>query len=90
MAIVMTFSIPMIHIFAVDTPLLLEPHDLIVDHSLPKEEANTQIIAARRYDTFWNTGDETLARACWRRILSTIHCRLGASRELPDRWQPRG
>jgi predicted ester cyclase len=46
-----------------DTPLLLEPHHLIVDHSLPREEADTQIIAARRYDTFWNTGDETLARA---------------------------
>ena len=63
MAIVVTFSIPIIYTFAADTPLLLEPHNLIVDHSLPKEQANTQIIAARRYDTFWNTGDETLARA---------------------------
>jgi hypothetical protein len=63
MAIVVTFSTPVIYTFAADTPLLLEPHSLIVDHSLPKEEADTQIIAARRYDTFWNTGDETLARA---------------------------
>src|SRR6266478_561439 len=63
MAIVLTFSIPVIYTFAADTPLLLEPHNLIVDHSLPREEADTQIIAARRYDTFWNTGDETLARA---------------------------
>jgi predicted ester cyclase len=63
MAIVVTFSIPAIYTLAADTPLLLEPHSLIVDHSLPKEEANTQIITARRYDTFWNTGDETLARA---------------------------
>jgi len=63
MAIVATFSTPVIYTFAADTPLLLEPHSLIVDHSLPKEEADTQIIAARRYDTFWNTGDETLARA---------------------------
>jgi predicted ester cyclase len=63
MAIVMTFSTPAIYTFAANTPLLLEPHSLIVDHSLPKEEADTQIIAARRYDTFWNTGDETLARA---------------------------
>src|SRR5882724_3102679 len=63
MAIVVTFSTPVIYSVAADTPLLLEPHNLIVDHSLPREEADTQIIAARRYDTFWSTGDETLARA---------------------------
>jgi predicted ester cyclase len=62
-AIVVTFSIPVIYTFASDTPLLLEPHNQIVDHSLPREDADAQIIAARRYDTFWNTGDETLARA---------------------------
>ena len=48
--------------YAADTPLL-EPRNLIVDHSLPREQADTQIIAARRYDTFWNNGDEALARA---------------------------
>ena len=48
--------------FAADTSLL-EPHNLIVDRSLPREQADAQIIAARRYDTFWNTGDEALARA---------------------------
>src|SRR5882724_11305067 len=63
MAIVVTFSTPVIYSVAADTPLLLEPHNLIVDHSLPREEADTQIIAARRYDTFWSTGDEALARA---------------------------
>src|SRR5947208_15293227 len=36
--------------YAADTPLL-EPHNLIVDRSLPREQADTQIIAARRYDT---------------------------------------
>jgi predicted ester cyclase len=50
-----------VHTFAADTPLL-EPHSLIVDRSLPREQADAQIIAARRYDTFWNTGDEALAR----------------------------
>src|SRR6266446_3370267 len=45
MAIVVTFSIPVIYTFAADTPLLLEPHNLIVDHSLPREEADTQNIA---------------------------------------------
>jgi predicted ester cyclase len=29
---------------------------------LPGEQADGQIIAARRYDTFWDTGDEALAR----------------------------
>jgi predicted ester cyclase len=51
------------HTFAADIPLL-EPHNLIVDRrSLPREQADAQIIAARRYDTFWNTGEEALARA---------------------------
>jgi predicted ester cyclase len=51
-----------IHTFAADPPLL-EPHNLIVDRSLPREQADAQIIAARRYDTFWSTGNEALARA---------------------------
>src|ERR1700684_3135270 len=63
MAIVVTFSIPVIYTFAGNAPLLLEPHNLIVDHSLLREEADTTIIPARRYDTSWNTGDETLVRA---------------------------
>jgi predicted ester cyclase len=48
--------------FAADTALI-EPHSLIVDRSLPGAQVNSQVIAARRYDTFWNTGDEALARA---------------------------
>jgi predicted ester cyclase len=46
---------------AADTALI-EPRSLIVDRSLPKAQVNSQVIAARRYDTFWNTGDEALAR----------------------------
>jgi predicted ester cyclase len=60
-AIAVMFSAPVTDTFAADTPLL-EPHNLIVDRSLPREEADAQIIAARRYDTFWNTGDEALER----------------------------
>jgi predicted ester cyclase len=60
-AIAVMFSAPVTDTFAADTPLL-EPHNLIVDRSLPREQADAQIIAARRYDTFWNTGDEALAR----------------------------
>jgi predicted ester cyclase len=61
-AIAVMFSAPVIYTFAADTPLL-EPQNLTVDRSLPREQADAQIIAARRYDTFWNTGDEALARA---------------------------
>jgi predicted ester cyclase len=61
-AIAVMFSAPVIDTFAADSPLL-EPDTLIVDRSLPGEQADAQIIAARRYDTFWNTGDEALGRA---------------------------
>jgi len=61
-AIALMFSAPVIYTLAADTPLL-EPHNLIVDRSLPREQADAQVIAARRYDTFWNTGDEALANA---------------------------
>lgn len=42
---------------------LVQPHALIVDHSLPKQQVEAQIRAARTYDTFWTTGDEAQARA---------------------------
>jgi predicted ester cyclase len=42
---------------------LVQPRSLIVDGSLPKAQVDAQILAARRYDTFWSTGDEGLARA---------------------------
>src|SRR5436853_5614508 len=47
--------------FAADTSLI-EPHSLIVDRSLPTGRVEGQVIGARRFDTFWNTGDEALAR----------------------------
>jgi predicted ester cyclase len=43
--------------------VLIAPHNLIVDRSLPRAQVNSQVLAARRFDTFWNTGDEALARA---------------------------
>ncbi|WP_109126410.1 ester cyclase [Dyella sp. C11] len=42
---------------------LVKPGTLIVDHSLPKAVASANQLAAQRYDTFWNTGDESLAKA---------------------------
>lgn len=41
---------------------LVVPRQLIVDPSLPKGIARANVLAARRYDTFWNNGDEALAK----------------------------
>jgi predicted ester cyclase len=35
----------------------------VFDRSLPKTQIDAQVQAARRYDTFWNSGDEALAHA---------------------------
>lgn len=42
---------------------LAQPRELIVDGSLPPQQRDQQIHAARLYDTFWSTGDEAQARA---------------------------
>jgi predicted ester cyclase len=41
---------------------LLQPKQLIADAGLPKAQADAQIEAARRYDSFWNNGNAELAR----------------------------
>ncbi|HDR8859299.1 TPA: ester cyclase [Burkholderia territorii] len=41
---------------------LLDPHNLTVAADVPATQARAQILAARRYGTFWDTGDATLAR----------------------------
>ena len=40
---------------------LVQPRQLIVDASLPEAQREAQILAARRYDSFWNNGEERLA-----------------------------
>lgn len=42
---------------------LVKPGQLIADKSLPRATHDAMVQAALRYDTFWNTGDEALARA---------------------------
>lgn len=42
---------------------LIQPQIMILDQGLPKAQLDAQVLAARRYDTFWNNGDEALARA---------------------------
>ncbi|MET3550999.1 ester cyclase [Burkholderia sp. 567] len=41
---------------------LVEPHSLTVAADLPAQKARAQILAARRYGTFWDTGDASLAQ----------------------------
>nr|WP_246794720.1 ester cyclase [Burkholderia perseverans] len=41
----------------------VQPKQLIADRSLPATQLAAQLHAARLYDTFWSTGDETQARA---------------------------
>ena len=43
--------------------MLIQPNTLIVDRSLSQQTLTSEILAARRYDTFWDKGDEALARA---------------------------
>lgn len=40
----------------------LKPHQLIMDKSLPQAQLTANESVAREYATFWNTGDESLAR----------------------------
>ncbi|WP_109482726.1 ester cyclase [Paraburkholderia sp. C35] len=42
---------------------LVQPHALVVDASLPKAIVDAEVLAARRYDTFWSTGDEAPVHA---------------------------
>jgi predicted ester cyclase len=41
---------------------LVQPKALVTDAHLSKTAANKLTLAPRRYDTFWNTGDESLGR----------------------------
>ncbi|MCP3383341.1 ester cyclase [Bradyrhizobium sp. CCGUVB4N] len=40
---------------------LVQPRQLVIDASLPEARREAQILAARRYDSFWNTGEEQFA-----------------------------
>ncbi len=42
---------------------LVHPRTLLVDPSLPSAQAEASVLAARRYASFWNSGDQALARA---------------------------
>lgn len=42
---------------------LIQPRTLVVDAQLDRAQAEREILAARRYGSFWSTGEEALARA---------------------------
>ncbi|WP_273828467.1 ester cyclase [Pseudomonas chlororaphis subsp. aureofaciens] len=42
---------------------LIEPRIVVIDPSIPKEQVDAQILATRKFDTFWANGDESLALA---------------------------
>ncbi|WP_259755662.1 ester cyclase [Pseudomonas sp. GCEP-101] len=42
---------------------LVEPAQIIADTSLPAAQRDAQVLAARRYATFWSTSEPALARA---------------------------
>lgn len=48
-------------VFPAHAAELVQPSQLIVDASLPEAQREAQILAARRYDSFWNNGDEQFA-----------------------------
>jgi len=49
--------------FASADSALIQPQTLIVDQSLPQAQRDAMELAARRYGSFWNTGEEALAVA---------------------------
>lgn len=54
------------HNTAIAAPLgegLVQPKTLVVDGSLSETQRNALILAARRYYTFWHTGDAGFAKA---------------------------
>ncbi|KIS42344.1 hypothetical protein LG58_4 [Kosakonia radicincitans YD4] len=68
---------------------LVKPHEVIAESHLPSAREAALETVARRYATFWNTGDEALAVRRWPIILSTRHRLKAANRDRKARfWHP--
>jgi hypothetical protein len=62
---------------------LIEPKVLIVDGSLSRTAAKSLTMAARRYDTFWHTGDGRYAALSPDFLTSRlVHCAAASIRRL--------
>lgn len=58
-ALATALSVAMAPAFAADENLI-QPRSVIADHSLAGAQLAAQMLAGRRYDTFWNNGDAAL------------------------------
>lgn len=56
-------ALPLAAVQAAPDAQLLRPRVQFIDPSLPAAQAEASALAARRYASFWNNGDEALARA---------------------------
>jgi predicted ester cyclase len=56
-------ALPLAAAHAALAPELIRSRQQFVDPSLPAAQAEASVLAARRYASFWNSGDEALARA---------------------------
>lgn len=56
-------ALPMAGAHAAPDTQLVRPRTQFVDPLLPVVQAEASVLAARRYASFWNNGDEALARA---------------------------
>lgn len=56
-------ALPFTAAYAAPDTQLVRPRVQLVDSSLPAAQAEASVLAARRYASFWNNGDEALARA---------------------------
>lgn len=63
LTILLLAALPLAGAHANPDPQLVHPRQQIVDPSLPAAQAEASVLAARRYASFWNSGDEALARA---------------------------
>lgn len=62
LAVAVTATVLGQHAVAAD-PVLVTPKVLIADPGAKPEQVQAQTLAARRYATFWSSGDPALARA---------------------------
>ncbi len=56
-------ALPLAAVHAAPDAQLVRPRVQFIDPSLPAAQAEASVLAARRYASFWNNGDEALARA---------------------------
>ncbi|WP_441237812.1 hypothetical protein [Bradyrhizobium sp. 930_D9_N1_4] len=62
----------------------VQPKQLIVDDSRPRAEVEAQILAARNYDTLWNTGGVRAMVSQIMRKNEIARCAIGSALTLRE------